>query len=82
MDAVTREDDVMKARLWIEDNMDFLCVTGVEDKLQEDVSFTISKLRDAGIQIWMLTGDKIETAHCIAISTSLKDRNQTTFMMT
>jgi phospholipid-translocating ATPase len=54
--------------------MDFLAVTGVEDKLQENVLETIEKLRAAGLQIWMLTGDKIETAKCIAISTGLKSR--------
>ena len=37
---------------------------------------TIDVLRQAGIQIWMLTGDKIDTAKCIAISTGLKTRNE------
>ena len=37
---------------------------------------TVDVLRQAGIQIWMLTGDKIETAKCIAISTGLKTRNE------
>jgi phospholipid-translocating ATPase len=36
---------------------------------------TIESLRSAGIQIWMLTGDKIETAKCIAISAGLKAKN-------
>ena len=56
--------------------MDFLGVTGVEDKLQENVLETIETLRQAGIKIWMLTGDKVETAKCIAISTGLKSRKQ------
>ena len=55
--------------------MEYLGVTGVEDKLQEDVQANIETLRSAGIQIWMLTGDKIETAKCIAISAGLKSRN-------
>ncbi len=33
---------------------------------------TIESLRNAGIKIWMLTGDKVETAKCIAISAGLK----------
>jgi phospholipid-translocating ATPase len=37
---------------------------------------TIETLRAAGIQVWMLTGDKIETAECIAISAGLKNRRQ------
>lgn len=36
--------------------------TGVEDRLQESVPDTIMALREAGIQVWVLTGDKTETA--------------------
>jgi phospholipid-translocating ATPase len=52
--------------------MEYLAVTGVEDKLQPEVLQTIETLRSAGLSIWMLTGDKVETAKCIAISTGLK----------
>ena len=52
--------------------MELLGITGVEDMLQEDIAPTIDTLRNAGIKIWMLTGDKVETAQCIAISTGLK----------
>jgi len=48
--------------------MELLGVTGVEDRLQDDVAVVIESLRNAGIQVWMLTGDKVETATCIAIS--------------
>ena len=66
--------DVVAAKL--EQNMELLGLTGVEDKLQEDVKTTLELLRNANIKIWMLTGDKIETATCIAISTKLVARNQ------
>lgn len=36
--------------------------TGIEDRLQESVPDTIVSLREAGIQMWVLTGDKPETA--------------------
>lgn len=65
----------------LEKDMEFLGITGVEDKLQEDVRLSIESLRNAGIQIWMLTGDKIETACCIAISTSLKTAKQEFFVI-
>ena len=65
----------------LETEMECLGVTGVEDKLQDDVATTIQSLRSAGIQIWMLTGDKVETATCISISTGLKDRSQKHFFM-
>jgi phospholipid-translocating ATPase len=60
----------------LETDLELLGLTGVEDKLQEDVKSTLELLRNAGIKIWMLTGDKIETATCIAISTKLVARNQ------
>jgi len=39
--------------------------TCVEDRLQDNVPETISSLQSAGIKIWMLTGDKLETAENI-----------------
>jgi phospholipid-translocating ATPase len=61
---------------FLERDLELLGLTGVEDKLQDDVKSTLELLRNAGIKIWMLTGDKIETARCIAISTKLVARNQ------
>ncbi|KAI0659521.1 aminophospholipid-transporting P-type ATPase [Cubamyces menziesii] len=60
----------------LERDLELLGLTGVEDKLQDEVKSTLELLRNAGIKIWMLTGDKIETATCIAISTKLVARNQ------
>ena len=42
---------------------------------------TIECLRGAGIQVWMLTGDKVETATCIAISAGFKNRRQHFYFM-
>ena len=66
----------------LERNLDVVCLTGVEDKLQEDVQGTLETLRNAGIQVWMLTGDKVETATCIAISSRLVSRGQQIFQLT
>ncbi|KAG0262533.1 putative aminophospholipid-translocase [Actinomortierella ambigua] len=60
----------------LERDLELLGLTGVEDKLQDDVKTTLELLRNAGLKIWMLTGDKIETATCIAISSKLVARNQ------
>lgn len=60
----------------LEHDLELLGLTGVEDKLQDEVKGTLELLRNGGIKIWMLTGDKIETARCIAISTKLVARNQ------
>lgn len=61
-----------KVQAELECEMECLGVTGVEDKLQDDVQTTINSMRSAGIKVWMLTGDKVETATCISISTGLK----------
>ncbi|CAG0919422.1 unnamed protein product [Notodromas monacha] len=50
----------------LERDMELLCVTGVEDSLQDN--------------IWMLTGDKLETAASIAKSSHLVGRDQTTYL--
>lgn len=60
----------------LERDLELLGLTGVEDKLQDDVRTTLELLRNAGVRVWMLTGDKIETATCIAISSKLVARNQ------
>lgn len=60
----------------LEHDIELLALTGVEDKLQEDVKSTLELLRNAGLKIWMLTGDKIETATNIAVSSKLVARNQ------
>jgi len=60
----------------LETRLELLALTGVEDKLQVDVQETLETMRACGVKVWMLTGDKLETAICIAISTSLKSRSQ------
>ncbi len=74
-----RKQRITNAISKLENNMDFLCVTGVEDLLQDDVAMTIDNLRHAGMKVWMLTGDKVETATCISISTGLKSKDQKIF---
>ena len=56
-------------------DMTLLGATGIEDKLQEGVPETIANLRKAGIVVWVLTGDKQETAINIAYSCKLFSKN-------
>ena len=51
--------------------MEFLGVTAVEDMLSENVSETISLIKECGIKLWVLTGDKTETAINIAYACKL-----------
>ncbi|KAK7407619.1 hypothetical protein VNO78_09575 [Psophocarpus tetragonolobus] len=55
----------------IERNLILLGATAVEDKLQNGVPDCIDKLAQAGIKIWVLTGDKMETAINIGFACSL-----------
>ncbi|KAK1299213.1 putative phospholipid-transporting ATPase 9 [Acorus calamus] len=55
----------------IERDLILLGATAVEDKLQNGVPECIDKLAQAGIKIWVLTGDKMETAVNIGFACSL-----------
>jgi len=54
-----------------ERGISLLGATAVEDRLQDNVPETIRDFQDAGIKIWMLTGDKLETAENIGYSCKL-----------
>lgn len=55
----------------VERDIVLLGATAVEDRLQDEVPQTIAQLQQAGIKIWMLTGDKLETAENIGESCKL-----------
>uniref|UniRef100_A0A672RZ48 Phospholipid-transporting ATPase n=1 Tax=Sinocyclocheilus grahami TaxID=75366 RepID=A0A672RZ48_SINGR len=55
----------------IEKNLLLIGATAIEDKLQDGVPETIAKLAKADIKIWVLTGDKKETAENIGFSCQL-----------
>ena len=77
LSVVNRSAQVAAVVESLERNLELLCVTGVEDKLQDNVRNTLEILRNAGVKIWMLTGDKLETATCIAKSSKLVAKSQT-----
>eukprot|EP01012_Entosiphon_sulcatum_P010052 TRINITY_DN15809_c0_g1_i2.p1 TRINITY_DN15809_c0_g1~~TRINITY_DN15809_c0_g1_i2.p1 ORF type:complete len:738 (+),score=137.27 TRINITY_DN15809_c0_g1_i2:36-2249(+) len=66
-----RDQEVQVVCEDLERNLIFSGATAIEDRLQERVPEAIEKLRRAGIRIWMLTGDKFETAKQIAITCNL-----------
>ena len=63
----------------IEDKSYLLGVTGLEDKLQDDVENVIHDLLNAGISVWMLTGDKLDTAESIGFSCKLFNEDTEVF---
>lgn len=55
----------------VEIDLEILGATAIEDRLQDQVPETIYQLKQAGIRLWVLTGDKIETAVTIGYSCNL-----------
>ena len=76
LSVVNRSAQVAAVVESLERDMELLCVTGVEDMLQDNVRNTLEQLRNAGVKVWMLTGDKLETATCIAKSSKLVSKTQ------
>lgn len=56
-DRNIRKQQVIESVL--ETDLELLGLTGVEDKLQDGVKNTLEQLRNAGLRIWMLTGNKV-----------------------
>ncbi|XP_075263980.1 putative phospholipid-transporting ATPase IIA isoform X2 [Convolutriloba macropyga] len=76
---LSMQDRSSKVRMVIEsleNELEVVGLTGVEDKLQLDVRPSLESIRNAGIKVWMLTGDKLETACCIAKSSRLVSPRQ------
>ncbi len=66
-----REEKVNNVAEQLEKDLELIGSTAIEDKLQEDVGETLEFIKSAGIKVWVLTGDKIETAINIGISCKL-----------
>ncbi|KAI8909915.1 hypothetical protein DFJ77DRAFT_109181 [Powellomyces hirtus] len=66
-----RQDELDKAAELIEKDLILLGATAIEDKLQDGVPDTIATLAQGGIKIWVLTGDRQETAINIGYSCKL-----------
>ncbi|XP_070072783.1 phospholipid-transporting ATPase ID isoform X4 [Drosophila takahashii] len=67
----SREQKLNEIYEEIESEMQLVGVTAIEDKLQDGVPKSIANLQNAGIKIWVLTGDKQETAINIGYSCQL-----------
>lgn len=72
---VGREDKIFALAEELEKDFNLIGSTAIEDKLQDEVGDTILTLRNAGIKLWVLTGDKLETAINIGYSCKLLDND-------
>jgi magnesium-transporting ATPase (P-type) len=72
-----REEKVSAVDELIETELELIGATAIEDRLQDKVADTIQFMKHAGVKVWVLTGDKIETAVNIGFSAGLLDNNMT-----
>lgn len=76
-----REEKLERVSEMIEQNLTLLGGTAIEDRLQEGVPDTIALLAEAGIKLWVLTGDKVETAINIGFSCNLLNNDMELIVM-
>ncbi|XP_020014020.2 phospholipid-transporting ATPase VD isoform X2 [Castor canadensis] len=76
-----REELLVESAIRLENQLTLLGATGIEDRLQEGVPESIEALHKAGIKIWMLTGDKQETAVNIAYACKLLEPEDKLFIL-
>jgi phospholipid-transporting ATPase len=72
-----RADELDKAAELLEHDFYLLGATAIEDRLQDGVPETIHTLQEAGIKVWVLTGDRQETAINIGMSCKLISEDMT-----
>jgi phospholipid-transporting ATPase len=77
---VDRSEELDKAAEIIEKDMTLLGATAIEDKLQDGVPDTIRTLQQANIKVWVLTGDRQETAINIGYSCKLLTEDMDLFI--
>ena len=80
-DFLNREKRLLEVFEEVEKDLILIGATAVEDKLQDDVESTLVALREAGIKIWVLTGDKLETAVNISYSCRHFSKKMHVFMI-
>jgi P-type E1-E2 ATPase len=76
-----REEAINTVAERIETEFFLVGSTAIEDKLQDEVAETISFIKESGIKLWVLTGDKIETAINIAFSCALLNPEMEMFII-
>jgi magnesium-transporting ATPase (P-type) len=75
MNPFNKEQLILESNDCIETDLLLLGATGIEDRLQDGVADTILALKEAGIKVWVLTGDKKETAVNVGYASNLLQPN-------
>lgn len=79
--SVNKEKEMNAVAEELEIEFDLVGSTAIEDKLQEDVGRTIHDIKRAGIKVWVLTGDKVETAINIGFACRLLTNEMNMFIL-
>ena len=78
---VDRQAKMDKVAEKIELDFTLIGSTAIEDKLQEEAGEVIQHIKEANVKVWVLTGDKIETAINIGYSCKLLDNEMEIFII-
>ena len=76
-----REEIVAAEDEKIEVGLELIGSTAIEDRLQDEVADTIRFMKRTGIKVWVLTGDKVETAINIGFSAGLLESNMVQYLV-
>lgn len=79
--SINKEQAINKVAEELEVEFDLIGSTAIEDKLQDEVGKTIYDIKRAGVQLWVLTGDKVETAINIGTSCQLLHDEMNMFIL-
>ncbi|XP_072885316.1 phospholipid-transporting ATPase IH isoform X2 [Hemitrygon akajei] len=77
-----RDKKLAEAYDVVETDLNLLGATAVEDRLQDKTAETVEALQKAGIKVWVLTGDKMETAAATCYACKLFRRTTELFELT
>ena len=78
---INREDKMQALQDELEQNLDIIGCTAIEDLLQDKVGETIAFLVKSNIKVWVLTGDKVETAKSIGQACMLINNEMTEILI-
>lgn len=81
-DLREKEERLEEVYAKLECDLELLGSTAIEDRLQENVAKTIEDLKTAGVKLWVLTGDKVETAVNIGFSCAILNAKMDQFLLT
>lgn len=74
-----RDQKLEEVSARIEVDLELVGSTAIEDRLQDEVAETIISLKETGMKVWVLTGDKVETAVNIGYSAGLLNNEMSQF---